>query len=563
MLSRHLTLALHRYAQDVLSAAEFIVVNRDDMTANGSSEVDFAPLFDDHGILSVSLTDAAVSNVEALICPENCAAGGAVDAEFYLDLQPYLAEASRNAPEWSWTGVLSGPDGAPAMYVVRSLEDGRYAVASVSTAFIRNTQRQIQFGEKGHAAIVDRFGRVLAHPRPAWEAERKDISKISIVQAMMRGETGVMTFYSPAMEADMIAGFSAVEGPGWGVMVPQPRREIVAPAQSLLTAIIGLALAVGIAMTAAAWYIAGRITRGVRPIEQVAVRIAAGEFTQRVARDGTALPTELDRLATAIDTMAGRIDEAVTEKIASQAKAQRIEEMNRAKSALLANVSHEFRTPLNAIIGFSTAMKEELFGPLGEERYREYSGLIKDSGSHLLSLVDDVLQVAAKDVGVEEPAAMETIHLPTVAEEVSAMIAMAYGNRCRQVLSVSGGDLTVRGDRLQLKQLLINLVDNAEKYSAAGSTVAIGVAQDTEGGTLLTVADNGIGMSEDEVAGCLQPFGRGVDPHVRQQKGAGLGLSLVQSIVKRHGALLQIESEKGKGTTITVRFPALEDVAAA
>lgn len=555
-LSGHLTLALERYARNAESAAEFIVANRTGLVGDAWQILNFVPLFDDHGIRTVTILDRDENHALTVFCPVECEQGGRLDDGFYQSLVPYLAAATAQSPSWIWSGVLEGAGASPMLYLVKDIGPDGFAVAELTTRYIVELQSQIAFGEKGHAAIVDGNGRVIAHPLEAWMLERKDISRLSVVQAMMRGETGVMTFYSPAMRAGMVAGFSTVAAPGWGVMVPQPRSEIAAPAKSLLSAIMVLALAVGIFTTVAAWFIASLITRGVRPIEEIAARIADGDFHGPMERSRLLLPTELERVANSIDTMAEQIGEAVRARIDSQSRAYRIEQMDRAKSVVLANVSHEFRTPLNAIIGFSSTMADEMFGPLGAKRYQEYSALIRESGQHLLSLVDDILQVAADDVK-DRDLKTELIDLEAVVRDVSGMVSMAYGSRCQHMITVEGETPLVKGERRQIKQLLINLLDNAEKYSPEGSKVQIRISSDRDLGTVLKVIDSGFGMTEQEIAECLQPFGRGLDPHVRHQKGTGLGLAVVLSIVERHGARMNIESKKGDGTEVTVIFEPL------
>jgi len=117
--------------------------------------------------------------------------------------------------------------GEPEFFVLLALEDGRLAIGCLGTDYIRQVQRAIAFGERGHSMIVDRTGRVVAHLNAKWEASSKDASKVSVVAKMMRGETGVATFFSPPMQADMIAGHTVVPEVGWGVMVPQPPAEMV------------------------------------------------------------------------------------------------------------------------------------------------------------------------------------------------------------------------------------------------------------------------------------------------------------------------------------------------
>ena len=231
------------------------------------------------------------------------------------------------------------------------------------------------------------------------------------------------------------------------------------------------------------------------------------------------------------------------------------ERANHAKSAFLANMSHELRTPLNAIIGFSEIMEQGLFGPLGNPQYREYAEDIRRSASHLLSIISDILDLSKIEAGRME------LH-----EE---MIDVAYVvNSCRTIVkeaAVSAG-LTLRAllpgdlpplyaDKRSVRQILLNLLSNAIKFTPSGGSVAVEARLEPAGDLSLVVRDSGIGMSADDIEIVLQPFGQVESAHTRSHDGTGLGLPITKSLAEMHGGSMTVESEVGKGSVITVRFP--------
>jgi PAS domain S-box-containing protein len=232
------------------------------------------------------------------------------------------------------------------------------------------------------------------------------------------------------------------------------------------------------------------------------------------------------------------------------------ERANHAKSAFLANMSHELRTPLNAIIGFSEIMEKGLFGPLGSPQYREYSEDIRRSASHLLSIITDILDLSKIEAGRME------LHEETI--DVAYVV-----NSCRTIVkeaAVNAG-LTLRAqlpeglpplyaDKRSVRQILLNLLSNAIKFTPGGGSVAVEARLEPAGDLLLIVRDTGIGMSEDDIEIVLQPFGQVESAHTRSHDGTGLGLPITKSLAEMHGGSMTVESEVGKGSVITVRFPA-------
>ena len=227
---------------------------------------------------------------------------------------------------------------------------------------------------------------------------------------------------------------------------------------------------------------------------------------------------------------------------------------SRAKSELMANMSHELRTPLNAIIGFSSTMKEQLFGPLNE-KYIEYAGDINSSGEHLLDLINDILDVSAIEAGKLE-LHEETLDIAKIIETSRRMVSgRAEKGRLALNASTDNATATLKADKRRLLQILLNLLSNAIKFTPAGGEVSISASLDDSNAHVFKVRDTGIGLDPDEVTKAMSAFGQVESSLVRNRDGVGLGLPLTQGLVELHGGTFIINSVKGQGTTVTVRFP--------
>ena len=231
------------------------------------------------------------------------------------------------------------------------------------------------------------------------------------------------------------------------------------------------------------------------------------------------------------------------------------ERANRAKSQFLANMSHELRTPLNAVIGFSEVMMNELFGPIGSTRYREYARDIHRSGSHLLDLINDILDMAKIEVGRRE-LSPEPVDLAAEIAETMRLIQWRVGSGVALETDLAEAPASAAFDRRALRQILLNLVGNAVKFTPAGGTVTLSVRCRPDG-LALVIADTGIGIAEEHMAQLGTPFFQAHAADVAGKEGTGLGLALTKALVELHGGRMLIESTLGVGTTVTALFPAV------
>jgi len=230
------------------------------------------------------------------------------------------------------------------------------------------------------------------------------------------------------------------------------------------------------------------------------------------------------------------------------------EEANRAKSRFLANMSHELRTPLNAIIGFSEVMMHEMFGPAGSPKYLEYSGLIHESGNHLLELINGILDMSKIEAGKFD-LSEEVFDLSAVAEASVRFVKLA-AERSGVALSthVAPEAAAIFADKRAVKQILVNLLSNGVKFTPKGGAVTVAAWRGAKG-VEIAVSDSGVGIAEKDLLRLGQPFEQVEGEHVKKKEGTGLGLSLVKALAAMHGGEVAIESTLGIGTTVRVFLP--------
>ncbi len=225
------------------------------------------------------------------------------------------------------------------------------------------------------------------------------------------------------------------------------------------------------------------------------------------------------------------------------------------KSDFLAHISHEIRTPLNSIIGFSDLMIEERFGPIKNERYREYLRDINRSGNHVLELINDLLDLSKIEAGKLE-LEFEAVDLnELVSETVALLQPQANGNRIIIRTSLSRAVPKVVADSRSIRQIILNLVSNAIKFSPTNSQVIVSTVYESNGEVALRIRDTGEGMNEKEIEDALKPFHQVHGVSEQRNEGTGLGLPLTKALVEANRALFDLESEPGQGTIAHVQFP--------
>jgi two-component system, cell cycle sensor histidine kinase PleC len=258
------------------------------------------------------------------------------------------------------------------------------------------------------------------------------------------------------------------------------------------------------------------------------------------------------RLRFNVEDLAAAVTKAKDEAVRKRYEA---ESASASKTAFLANMSHELRTPLNAILGFSDLIAHQAMGPNAMTRYSEYARDIHGSGEHLLSLINDLLDVAKIEAGK-----MQIDPMPLDPLEVVGHAARLMEPRLAEKNQTFSIDLPpetplLLADERALRQILLNLLSNAAKFTQAGGAIAVSGGPDDKGGFNLCVSDNGPGIAEDKLARVFQPFSQIDNRYDRQAGGTGLGLALVQGLVQLHGGRVWLESGEGKGVKAHIYFP--------
>ncbi|NQV99994.1 MAG: PAS-domain containing protein [Rhodospirillales bacterium] len=228
---------------------------------------------------------------------------------------------------------------------------------------------------------------------------------------------------------------------------------------------------------------------------------------------------------------------------------------NRVKSEFLANMSHELRTPLNSIIGFSQMLKDKVFGGIGGKKNEDYIENINQAGNLLLSIISDILDLSKIEVG-EENLSESVFDVAVVIRECITMVKPRADSKSQSLtLSSEEEALQLQADQVKVKQVLLNLLTNAIKFTADGGLVEVRLARNGAGAIEIEVADNGIGISAEDIPRVTNPFEQLGDAMAQHKEGSGLGLALSKRLMGLHSGDLKIESQFGSGTTVTITFP--------
>lgn len=251
-----------------------------------------------------------------------------------------------------------------------------------------------------------------------------------------------------------------------------------------------------------------------------------------------------------------QLGEALTRLREARDKADRADKANQAKSAFLAMMSHELRTPLSAIIGFAEMIEQQAMGPIGNLKYRDYAVDIRESGQHLLGIINDILDLSKVESGKETLQEQE-MSLESLATGVRILVeGRARDAGVTLVVDIADDVPDIRADKRRLTQILVNLLSNGVKFTPEGGTVTLRCWATESSGLVLQAIDTGIGIAKDDIPVALSVFGQVSGDSERQAQGTGLGLPLAKALAELHGGTLDLQSEPGVGTTVTLRLPA-------
>lgn len=270
-----------------------------------------------------------------------------------------------------------------------------------------------------------------------------------------------------------------------------------------------------------------------------------GRHLQETTLNLISLKSEKDYLISELEVAKAYSDEA----------RRRAEDSNLAKSRFLASMSHELRTPLNAILGFSEVMAREVLGPINNPVYKEYAGDIKQSGEHLLTLINEILDLSRIEAGRFDLNESE-LNLAALVEECCRMMDLKMRSKDIKIASEYDSTLLpIMGDQTTIRQVIFNLLSNAVKFTPAGGQIRMKTGWTSGGGQYVSIIDNGPGIPEEELDLVMTAFRQGSIAIKNAEQGAGLGLPIVQAIMELHGGSFKLKSKLREGTEATIMFP--------
>ncbi|MFT5489517.1 MAG: two-component system cell cycle sensor histidine kinase PleC [Paracoccaceae bacterium] len=317
-----------------------------------------------------------------------------------------------------------------------------------------------------------------------------------------------------------------------------------------------------------------QMTYHASPEGSVVIQTSAGRWYNLTERktndDGTVLMlSDVTAMKLAEQDLQYRVQDLQSAKLVSDRQSEQLQSLaeqfafakeeadaaSRTKSEFLANMSHELRTPLNAVMGFSEVIKNELFGPVGVEQYKQYADDIYESGAHLLAIINDILDLSKVEAGKFDLNETE-VQVPELCRSVIHIVkGRADDAGITLVKRLPEDPPYLLADPRSLKQMLLNLMSNAIKFTSAGGTVDLVATIGPDGGFRFDIRDTGVGIPKEHFDTVLSPFGQVDTAHARDHQGTGLGLPLVKAFIEMHDGRIELKSEVDEGTTVSLFFP--------
>jgi signal transduction histidine kinase len=437
-----------------------------------------------------------------------------------------------------------------------------FVVANINLKFIYEVIGRLKIGETGYAYVVDTLGDLIASPDTSAVLKQTNLSQTAAVTLALASRDNEMesVMLNNQHSTRTLTTFATVVPLGWKVLVELPDSEIYA---ALNPAIIRTAILISVGFLCsilAGLYFSRKMSQPIHAIQEAAHRIASEDFPEEVYF-GTI--TELHELAIDFNLMSDqlRTSRLVLERSVQNRtkelleKSFQLEVANKHKSDFLANMSHELRTPLNAVIGFSEILLGKYFGELNDKQ-QEYVSDIHRSGKHLLALINDVLDVSKIEAGeLELNITQFNIH-QLVEQAIMLVKARADAQGIEIVFNDNSTSLSISADERRLKQIIVNLLTNAVKFSFPEGKVLISYFQQADR-TNFEIKDFGIGIAPENQAQIFEQFKQLGNEYTNKGEGTGLGLAITKNLVQLHGGEIGVHSEEDRGSTFYFYIPTL------
>jgi len=433
--------------------------------------------------------------------------------------------------------------------------------AEVNLKYVWEVISSIKVGQAGYTYLVTRSGILIAHPDISLVLQQRNMSHLTQVKAALQPSPAASSL-QPVVGRNLqgkkvFSSFAPVPGLNWIVFTEQPAGEVYAPLYASVIRTSSLLL-VGFGMALlATLFVARRVIRPLSNLREGVIRIGRGEWDARLElKTGD----EFEILAEEFNKMTKTLKDAHTDlehKVADRTQAlvvanQRLADLSRLKSQFLANVNHELRTPLSAVLGYGELLLRKTEGQIDAAQTENIHKLLNTT-ERLLNLINSLLDLAKIEAGRMEFCA-EPIKVPELINDIAGTIApMLEGRNVDVVREIATGVPTLNTDPEKLRQIILNLLSNAVKFTERGE---IKVSALQENGSLkLVVSDTGIGIKKEELENIFEEFHRSNLPGTRKYEGSGLGLAIVKKLVQFLGGDISVESEVGKGSVFTVTLP--------
>jgi signal transduction histidine kinase len=439
---------------------------------------------------------------------------------------------------------------APRIFAALPMLNSRVEVSGVIgvgidvTAMTQVLSIDITNDDDTMAVLLDGQGRLLARAPAGGAMVGDDYGDRPLFQALKERRSG--TAELPALDgSERLFGWRRVGDSSAILAVGILKSDIIARVNQLLYRRM-VEIGVAVLIVSAMGLLGGELLvfGPLRELARTAKRLGAGDSSSRVR-----LPIavgEMIQLGHAFNRMAADLGERQAKLIKA----------DRAKSEFLANMSHELRTPLNSVIGFAEIIGSQAMGPVGDAAYVEYAEHIRESGRHLLGLINDILDLSKVEAGRMELVEDTVDFGATIRGAVGMLQDQAEKAGVQLICTVPKRPIAVRADSQRLRQVVLNLVSNAIKFTDAGGRVTTEIAIDAESRPTLAVEDTGIGIAAEDLPRVMEVFGQVQTQLNRTRSGTGIGLPLTKRLVEMHGGTLDLASQPGIGTTVTVRLPA-------
>jgi len=475
---------------------------------------------------------------------------------------PAFLEAKRSKIYFSPVYFRKGSEPYMTISMAGPRKNSGVTLADVNLKFVWEVVNQIKVGKAGGAYVVGSEGNLIAHTNISLVLRKTDLSSLPQVAAARKSplNSGQEENVSVALDLQgrqVLTTFAPISPLGWFIFLEQPLAEAFVPlyASIFRTALFVLA---GIVLSIlASLILARRMVTPIRALQDGAARIGAGDFGHRM---DVHTGDELESLGEEFNHMTTRLQESYThleEKVKARTRElseafQQLEIANKHKSEFLANMSHELRTPLNAILGYTELIVDKIYGDV-PDKIQEVLERVGENGRHLLSLINDVLDLSKIEAG-RLTLSLNDYSMQDLVQTVITSVESLGAEKNLVLRTEVPSDLaTGKGDEQRIAQVFLNLVGNAIKFTDEGE-VRIEVAI-SNSSFLISVADTGPGLSEDDQQGIFEEFHQVDGSSTREKGGTGLGLSIARRIVEMHGGSIWVESTLGKGSTFWFTLP--------